>query len=177
MSFTKENAFIIIGAVVVTLLQLVVAPYVKVFNAMPNFMAAYAIVVAVVRPRSTRTVILSFAMGLLYNLFVGGVVGSLSVVLILVATGASLSMRTLANDTHFQPLAIMAVSMVVVELAYLVVLLASGLGLGFGQALLFRALPCAVYDVVVGAILYMAMSRLATSNERLQPNHGPTLLR
>ena len=116
-------------------------------------------------------------MGLLYNLFVGGVVGSLSAVLVIASVVAALAMRSLANDTSFQPLAIMAVTMVIVEVAYLMVLLASGLGLGFVQALIFRALPCAIYDAVMGALLFFIMSRVAAESERLQPNHGPTLLR
>lgn len=177
MELAKENLIMIIGAVVVTLLQLVVAPYVVAFNAMPNFMAAYTIVVAVVRPRSSRTCILAFAMGLLYNLFVGGIVGSMAVVLIAATVLASFAMRALANDTHFQPVVIMAAMLLVVEVVYLMVLLASGLGLGFFQALMFRALPCAVYDIVVGIALYAIMSRLAAVSERMQPNHGPTLLR
>lgn len=178
MGFTKENLFIVLGAVVVTLLQLVVAPYLTVFNALPNFMAAYAMVVAVLRPRSGRTVILSFAMGLLFNLFVGGVLGSYSVVLILAAAGASFAMRAIANNTFFQPLAVMAVGMVLVEVAYLVVLQASGLQVGFFQALAFRALPCAIYDVLAGALIYLVMSRLAAAgNDFMRPNSGPTLLR
>ena len=177
MGFTRQSVSIAVGALVVTLLQLVVAPYVTVFNAMPNFMAAYAVVITVLRPRTTGPVVLAFVMGLLYNLFVGGVVGSLSAVLVIASVVAALAMRSLANDTSFQPLAIMAVTMVIVEVAYLMVLLASGLGLGFVQALIFRALLCAIYDAVMGALLFFIMSRVAAESERLQPNHGPTLLR
>lgn len=177
MELTRQSAFIVIGAVAVTLLQLVVSPYIVVFNAMPNFMAAFVVVTSVLRPRSSGSLVLAFVMGLLYNLLVGGVVGSLSAVLVLVSLACSFIMRSMAGDTSFHALIVMAVGLLLVEVAYLVVLLAFGLNLGFVQALIFRALPCAVYDAVAGAVVFLVMHRVAAESERLHPNHGPTLLR
>ena len=177
MDISRENIFIVIGAVVAVLVQLVVAPYIAIANALPNFIVAYVLVVSVLRPRSSRTVMLAFLMGLAYNLFVGGPVGSMSVILIVLCVVAANAMVTMANDTMFMPLAIVAAGLLACEVVYLLVLLGFGLELGLGGALLGRTLPCFLYDCVAGLLVYLVMRRLAQASDRVAPNNGPTLLR
>lgn len=50
MNVTRDGIAVAVGAVVAVLLQVVVAPNIALFGAMPNFVVAYALLVAIVRP-------------------------------------------------------------------------------------------------------------------------------
>ncbi|MDO4182266.1 MAG: rod shape-determining protein MreD [Coriobacteriia bacterium] len=176
MPLNRENIFMIIGAVVVTLLQITLASSLTIMYATPNFMLAYAVVVAVIRPNSTRMAILAFAMGILYNLLMGGPLGALAVALILVCLVAGRCMAFLDNGTAFMPIVTMMLSLLVVELLY-AFLTCWSTGINLGEALLFRAAPCFVYDLVLGFIMYFIMSRVAAEPDNTVSIGGPTLLR
>lgn len=177
MTLNRENLIMIIGAAIVTVLQLVLAPYIAVEYATPNFMAVYAIVVAVVRPNSSRVGILAFAMGLLYNLFVGGPVGSLAIALLIICIVCGRGMAMLDNDTKFMPLAVVVVGILVTQVVYAILFVAAGGNVGLGDAFLYRALPCALYDIVIGFVMYLIMSALAAERSNHVSIGGPTLLR
>lgn len=177
MQLSRENLFMIIGAAIVTILQLVLAPYIAVEYAAPNFMATYAIVVAVVRPNSNRVAILAFVMGLLYNLFVGGPVGALAIALLVVCVVCGRGMIVLDNDTKFMPLFLMLAGVLVSQLVYAIMFVFSGSGISLGDAILYRALPCSIYDIVIGFVLYLIMSAIAAEQSTRVSVGGPTLLR
>lgn len=63
----KNNLVLVVGAIVAFVLQIALAPAVALFSAQPNFLLAYALVVAIVIPTEAGPV-LPFAMGLLYDL-------------------------------------------------------------------------------------------------------------
>ena len=178
MSVTRENFVIIAVAVVAVVLQIALSPYIQVFGATPNIIAAYVIVVSVVRPTSHRVVVLAFILGLCYNLFQGGPVGALALVLTAVAYVTGRAMALLDNDTAFMPIALAAVGLLLTELAYGLVLMAMGLSAGIGDVLLLRVLPCTVYDVIVALAWWFFMSRTAAEpSANIPPIDGPTLLR
>ena len=176
MPLNRENIFIIIGGVLVVLLQIILAPYIAIVYATPNFMLAYAVAVAVVRPNSTRMAVLAFCMGLLYNLLVGGPVGALAVALILTCMLAGRAMTMLDNGTSFMPLTILALAVLVTELLYGFMMCLST-GISLGDAMLFRAAPCFIYDAVLGLVMYFIMKRLAAEPDGTISLGGPTLLR
>ena len=61
----RSNAVVAVGAVVAVLLQIVVAPNIALFSAQPNFLLAYVLVVAIVRPNEAGPSCRSF--GLVYD--------------------------------------------------------------------------------------------------------------
>ena len=176
MPLNRDNIIMIVAAVIMTVLQAMLAPYIAIQYAMPNFMAAYAVAVSVVRPNSTRMVILSFAMGVLYNLLFGGPLGAMAVALIFVCLIAGKLMTMMSGETSVVPLGIVVIGLLATHLIY-GFLVSIGTGLSPLDSMLLRAIPCFAYDAVVGLILYFIMSRLAAEPDKSSPIGGPTLLR
>lgn len=159
MTDDRSHVVVVIAAVVALLLQIVVAPNIAIAYAMPNFVAAYVLVVAVARP-GKAPIVLAFVLGLAYNLFAGGPVGAMAFLLVLASAVASRAFQVLANDTLFMPLATLVVASVVVEFLYggLVVVTGSA-DVSLFDALFARALPCALYDCVAALIFYPIVIR------------------
>lgn len=153
---------VIVGAVIVTLLQIALAPNIALFSAMPNFMVVYVLIVAMVRPGASLYV-LAFVLGLLYDLFGYGPVGAMPFLLILLSFIVSRAFALLNNDTVFVPLALFVAADFLLELLYAAFLLGLGMADSVIDALIYRALPCALYSTVAGLVLYpIARHFLAT---------------
>lgn len=153
MMLERSRVATLVGALVAFSLQFVVAPNIAILGAMPNFVVAYAIVLAVARPATSPTP-LAFGLGLLYNLAAGGPVGAMAFLLVLVTYAASRALSVLANGALFMPIATLFVSSIVVELLYAVLTVSLGFEAELFSALIGRALPCALYDCVAGLALY-----------------------
>lgn len=155
----KNNFVLVVGAVVAFVLQIALAPAVSLFSAQPNFLLAYALVVAIAIPNEAGPV-LPFVLGLLYDLTGTGPVGGMALLLVVVCFLASRIFSLMDNDTLFMPLAIFVACALVIELFYGMLLMACGLAANPVEALLTRALPCALYDCAVGLVVYFIMVRL-----------------
>lgn len=156
---TSDRLAIIVGAVLAVFLQLVLAPYITILSAMPNFIVVFAMIVAASRPNSYSAV-LPFVLGLLYDLLTGGPVGAMAFSLTAFSYLVARLLSSLDNDTLFMPIVLMALGMLLVELAYGGFLVLLGYNVGFFQALAYRIAPCFVYNLVLGIILYMLTTRL-----------------
>lgn len=170
----KNNVVLVVGAIVAFVLQIALAPAVALFSAQPNFLLAYALVVAIVIPTEAGPV-LPFVMGLLYDLTGTGPVGGMALLLVVVCLAASRIFSLMDNDTMFMPLAIFVACALVVELVYGMLLMACGLAANPVEALLTRALPCALYDCAVGLVLYFVMARLMASGAQDRGLRTPKL--
>ena len=103
MNVTRDGIAVAVGAVVAVLLQVVVAPNIALFGAMPNFVVAYALLVAIVRPMAAGPV-MPFVLGLVFDLVSGGPVGAMAFLLVLMTFLAARAFAVLDNDTLFMPL-------------------------------------------------------------------------
>lgn len=156
----KERIALVVGAVCALLLQIVLSPNIAIAYAMPNFVAAYVLVVAVLRP-GRPPLALAFVLGLAYNLFAGGPVGAMAFLLVLAAFIASRAFQVLANDALLMPLATLVVASVAVEFLYGALVVATGsTDVGLLDALVTRALPCALYDCVAALVLFPIVMKL-----------------
>ena len=153
-----QRLFVIAGAVVAVVLQIVVAPYIAIMSAIPNFVAVFAVVVAVASPRSYGCV-LPFVMGLAYDLFSGGPVGAMAFSLTLFTYLLARYYEHVGNDSLFMALAFIALGLLVVELSYGVFLMLFGYNASLFEALAYRVAPCFLYDVVVAFILFPFVGR------------------
>lgn len=174
MEITRENLAGIIGAVIAVLLQVMVAPLLTLFSAVPNFIVAFCVVRAVATPASAGSLI-PFVCGLLFDLIGGGPVGAMALGLVLVTFFASRLYATLNNDTLFMPVAVLLASIMLAELFYGLVVVVCGAGVPLGEALLYRTLPCMLYDCVIGLLMYPIAARLMTERPLGQP--GTPILR
>ena len=63
------------------------------------------------------------------------------------------------NDSLFMTLAFLALGLLLVELSYGVFLLLAGYNANLFEALAYRVVPCFLYDLVVGIVLYLVLGR------------------
>lgn len=168
MTDLRDTLPVVVGAVVAVLLQLTVAPAIALFSAMPNFIAVYCLLVAIVRPTFSGPV-LPFVLGLVADLCVGTPVGSSSLTLVIVCFIASRVFAALNNDTVLIPLVVMAVASFLLELVMGLFALSFGAGADIVSALLYRVLPCGLYDCVIGLILFPLVSRLLAPPSPMGP--------
>ena len=114
MNVTRDGIAVAVGAVVAVLLQVVVAPNIALFGAMPNFVVAYALLVAIVRPMAAGPV-MPFVLGLVFDLVSGGPVGAMAFLRVLMTFLAARAFAVLDHDTLFMPLVIFVAAPVLVE--------------------------------------------------------------
>ncbi len=169
MNVTRDNVVTAVGAVIAVLLQIIVAPNIALFSAMPNFVVVYVLLIAIVRP-SQAGPLLPFLMGLAFDFVSGGPVGAMAFLLVLISFVAARAFSVLDNDTLFMPLIIFVVSTLMIELFYGGFMLAMGLDVSLLDAFLYRALPCALYDCVVGLLLYPLAARVFASAAPVGPS-------
>ncbi len=158
---------IVIGAVVAFLLQVAVAPSIAVAGAQPNFALAYVLVVAIVRPDEAGNV-MPFVLGLACDLAGNGPVGAEAFLFTLVSFAASRAFMVLDNDTLFMPLAIFSVAAFAAELLYGGLLMTLGLQVSLADAFIYRVLPCTLYTIVVGLILYPILMKLLRAGQTVR---------
>ncbi len=154
----------IVGAVIVVVLQIVVAPYIAMGPAVPDFIVGY--VVAVCLARSTPAPILAFVLGMIDGLLGQGPLGAMAFLLLLAAFFVTRVYLAFNNDTLFMPLVFIGVAVLLIEVCYGLLMVGTSVSASVGDALIYRALPCALYDFVVSAITYVIALRIYGRPER-----------
>lgn len=168
MMDSREAAALGVAGVVAFVLQLVLAPYICIGAAMPNFVLAFVFLCVVTRSQ-TFGCVMPFVLGLLYDFLSGNPIGAMAFSLTLFSYVEARVYSAMENDTLFMPLAVMGVGILLTETVYGVFLLAAGYNAGFFEAFALRALPCAVYDCVVAFLLYPLAARFFTSSGPTSP--------
>ena len=163
----REHASVAIGAIAAVLLQLVVAPNIAIFSAMPNFILVFCLLVAIFRPGTGP--VLPFVLGLASDLAVGTPMGSTALLLVLFCFLASRAFSVLDNDTFLVPLVVIAVVSFAVELLLGAFSLSIGVDTDLLSAIVYRALPCGLYDCVAALILYPLAARLLAPASPMGP--------
>ena len=174
MNLTRENVVVAVGALIAVLLQLIVAPHIAVLAVQPNILLAYTLVVAIVRPLDAGPV-LPFFLGLIYDLLGTGPVGGMALLFVLASFAASRAFSILDNDTLFMPLTILVVATLVVEMLYGALMVGLGLSQSALDALVYRALPCSLYDCAIGLVLYPIFAHLLSGGSQDREMHAPRL--
>lgn len=174
MTISRETIVLIVGCIVALLLQIVVAPYISFMNAMPNFVLVFALAYSIVRP-DAEMALPAFLLGLGYNLLCGGTVGFMSVLLIVATLVVTRTFVVMSNASLFMPFVLIALAALVVEV--IVGVGASSLAdVNVFEAVIFRSVPCALYDSIIGLILYPIMSRIMVSKRASDPLESPRLI-
>lgn len=172
----REILFIAVGAVVAALLQVLVAPHIGLFSAMPNFPVVFALLVAVVRPSSFGPV-LPFLLGLFCDLFCGGPVGAMAFSLTAFSMATATILSRMSNDSRLMAVLVMGFGLLLVELSYGVFLLLFGYNANILEAVAYRVGPCFLYDLVVALVLYPLALRFLFAHNTPQSPVGITQLR
>lgn len=165
----RDRIILVAGAILACVLQLAVAPHIAIAQAVPNFIVAYMLAVAVARPNGTGSV-MPFVLGLFYDVATGGAIGPMAFSLTLFAVVAAHLCATLSNDTLFIPLVTLVIAVLLVEVSYSVFMMFLGYGAGAVDMFVYRTLPCFVYDLVIAVLLYFVMNRFVAENASSQPD-------
>lgn len=166
---TNDRIIVIAGAVIVVALQILVAPHVAIGRIVPNFIASYAMVVAILRARTFGPV-LPFLLGFLFDLMSGGPLGAMAFSLTLFSTVTANVFVNIDNDTLFMPLVSLVVGILLVDMSFGLFLLLFGYNASFVDALVYRMLPCFVFDVVIALLMYFAFARLIKPSGPMNPS-------
>ena len=166
-----------VGGVIAMLLQIVIAPNIAISYAMPNFVLAYVLALAVARP-ARPCIACAFVMGLAFNLFAGGPVGGMAFLLVLAAFLISRAFTVVANESLFMPILAIVIASLAVEFLYGGLIVAVGSdGVGLFDAFLLRALPCALYDCVAGLVCLPLVMKFVVPRDASHAPIGTTTLR
>ena len=162
-----DSVRIFIGAVLAVLLQVLISPNIAIFHAMPNLLVVYTLIVAMVAPGSSH-VVLAFCMGMISDLLGYGPVGAMPLLLMLACVAASRIHGAFANGTLFIPLVVLAVAILLIEFLYAFIAVGVA-GTSPLDAFVYRALPCTLYNCVIGLVLYPLAARFFSNS---QPQYG-----
>lgn len=154
----RERLPLVVGAVVALLCQVMLAPYVHVGVAAPNFALAYVIALAVANARGGNY-ITAFVVGLIYDAMGSGSLGVMAFVCVAIVFVATHFLRIVNGESAFVSIFAMLLSCLLAELAYALLMMACGVDVSFGEALVYRVLPCGLYDMVIGVIAYLLVAR------------------
>jgi len=158
----KNNAGMLIGALVAVILQALVAPYITIGYAMLNLIMCYVILMAIIRA-DKQGYIMPFVLGLCYDLMSSGTVGAMAFICVVLTFVISRIYSMLANDTMLIPVVLITLGCFVGELIYGCLLIVCGLDVSLPEALLYRMLPCGLYDTVVSLVAYVLIVRFVFS--------------
>lgn len=164
----------IIGAIVMFVLQIVVAPNIALFGVVPNLLLIYSIVVAMLLPTNS-SLVLAFVCGLLSDLLGFGPVGALAFLLVVAAFAASRLYAVFANGRVGTALVTMMIFTLVVNLLYALFILGASAALSPLDAFLYRALPCTLIECVLGLLIYPLMSHLLVGRAPTMGSATPSL--
>ncbi|MCH4183962.1 MAG: rod shape-determining protein MreD [Eggerthellaceae bacterium] len=168
----RETVILTIGAIIAVLLQVILAPNIEIVQAIPNFLIVYVLVSAMLF-QGNGVYIVAFVLGLMGDLIGFGPVGALAFLLVLGAFCAQHGFNVFNNGTVFVPLILIMGLSLIIELLYAAFALATGLAASPLEAFLTRALPCTLYDCVVGLILYPILSHIMLSNQTTMGSSTP----
>lgn len=165
---TPERIIVLASAIVAVLLQVLLAPHIGLFSAIPNFIAVVTMVIALARANSFGPV-MPFIMGLAYDLLSGGPLGAMAFSLTAFSVLAARYFERADNDTVFMGLVTLAVGLLLVELSFGIFLLLFGYATNLFDAFVYRIAPCFLYNVVIAFILYPIAVRFLKPGDPMQP--------
>lgn len=155
---SSQHIVVIVGAVAALVLQLFLAPYIALFGIVPNFLIAFAMAIAILRSSSYGCV-MPFVLGLAFDFVSGAPLGAMALSLMVASVVASRCFVQFNNDSLFMAIAFMALGVIMAEVLYGFVLIATGYQASLSGAFLFRVLPCFLYDFALSLVLYCIMRR------------------
>jgi len=145
----SEHMIVIVGSVAALVLQLFLAPYIALFSIVPNFLIAFAMAIAIIRSSSYGCV-MPFVLGLAFDFISGAPLGAMALSLMVASVVASSCFTRFNND-----------SVIMAEVLYGFVIIATGYQASLSGAFLFRMLPCFLYDFALSLVLYCILRRFA----------------
>lgn len=150
---------ILIGAIVMVVLQLFLAPIISINAIVPNFLMAFTIVCTVARPDKSH-LLFAFIMGLLFDLLSNGPVGAIAFAMVVVCFAVSFIVSKIQNINLVISIITIILAIFFTELIYGVFQMSLYVDSSFVDIIAFRVLPCTLYNVILGLIMLPILLRL-----------------
>lgn len=156
------------GAIVAAIVaQVVFAPHLALFGAVPSFPVLVVITLAIVEGPEAGAVS-GFAAGLALDLLGASPVGVWALVLVVVGYVAGLLQENLFAEGWLMPVTVAIVAGVLAELSYLIVLDVLGAGPAFWRSVWTVVLPRGVYNTVLALLVYPWLARFLRSDQSMK---------
>jgi len=147
------------------ILQVAVAPNIAILGVVPNF-PLVAVGVIALYSSSMRSVAFAFVLGFCYDLIAQAPVGAMALILTISAFGLSTVSKGSLKGNWIVELAAFAIVILLGEILYAVVLAVVGFDTDIFYSLAFRALPGAMYAILIGFVVLFVISRIAGRDDR-----------
>jgi len=144
------SSLVILGA---WLIQVVFGPPLTILGVTPNFLMVAVIIIAFVRGSKEGT-IAGFVAGLLFDLIGATVVGPMALALTITGFVAGILREQIFASSWLLPVTILGIASLVSEGMYLIVVLALGSPMNFFAALFTKALPGALYAMLIAVLSF-----------------------
>ncbi len=154
-----ERMLPIIASAIVVVLQVVFAPILTIFSAVPNFIVAFILVFVVLR-RSDSVYLYAFVLGLISDLLAETPVGLTPLLLLPIAFVIVRAFEVLDDSSFVMPLVVCGISIFIYEFFFMIVLMIVGYEGSFIDLFLQRALPSTIFNCVIAVIFFVIMRRL-----------------
>lgn len=154
MDISRHRMTIVFAAIAV-LAQIILASNMQIGNAVPNFITSFVVAFAMVRSDSPHYV-LAFVMGLIADLLGSSAVGLTSLCLLIAVFAVTMVSQTVGNDNLLMSIIVLLIALFGVDLVYALFMVGAGAA-SFSDAMLYRALPCTLYDATLSIIWYLVI--------------------
>lgn len=158
---TKSRREAIIVGVVLALLHLSLVPNLGIGNGRAN-LALVFVAYMCLGGNPAQAPIIGFGAGLFYDLTTSGPIGLMALLLTLVGWAISIAGQARISDDPVSATTFFAPVAGIVALIYAIVLMATGQVDSLLDAVIFRALPGFILDVICFALLAVILSRTAS---------------
>jgi rod shape-determining protein MreD len=135
----------------------------------PNFLMVAVIIIAFIRGSKEGTIV-GFIAGLLFDLIGTTVVGPMALTLTLTGFVAGSMREQMVAGSWVLPVTVLGLTSLISETIYLLLLTTLGLPVSFFAALGTRALPAALYAMLIAVIVLPWLSKLLRSGMDVEPN-------
>ena len=164
----------LVFSVVIVVIQVVFAPILTVFSAVPSFIVSFVLVLSIMR-RPDTTYVYAFVLGLIADLLTHTPVGLTPLLLLIAVFCLSRVFEVLDDTSLAMPLIALAATLLVFELLAVVLLVLGYQGSIF-EIFAQRVIPATILNSLIAALLFVIMRRLPfaqASNEVWQvPTSG-----
>jgi rod shape-determining protein MreD len=157
---SEASISVYIVAIIALILQVVLSSAISVGYAVPNFALAFAIALAISRADKTY-VVLPFVVGLVFDILGASTIGAMALVCVLSAYLLARLAISVSSLTFPMICIFCFAGAFLGEVLYGILLIIGGADMSFLQALIYRALPCALYDGVIAILFSVILRRLA----------------
>ena len=167
-----DDRTLAITVAICAVLQIMVAPNIRIAQATPNFLLIAVVATAIMKgPRVGCTT--GFIAGLVFDLITTGPFGAMAAILTVVGFGVGYFARGLILESTWMTLVLLAFCALFAEFLYLLLLAIVGDVPAFGTALYTRMLPSALYDIVFACIGFPLMKHFITPLASHHPDDSP----